>query len=267
MASWYPRPSSVGAFVACDYRAALERVALQGLDPEAADAFEASKAKPSPYADFGTCVHRLVMEALGAELVSRADEPLPWESAATVFGGTVEAAKKQARMVAAVALGHFPTGMAWRCEVPLSCELTRGTADFVSVDGTWLGDLKTTSKPVNDTPKPEHVYQLALYWHMLGRVPQKLFIVYVSTAADFGKCVLLDPTGSDFHDFADNVVEYLKYLSSPEIFDRAIQRIGPHCSDLWCPFQHLCKHRIIVPLTRKGITTTSLDAVFERIPS
>lgn len=267
MSDWYPRPSSMGAYVACDYRAALERVALQGTDPEAAEALEEAKARPSPYADFGTCVHRLVMEALGATILSRTDEPLPWESAATHFGGTVEEARKRARMVAAEALGHFPTGVEWYAEVPLDNGRTHGTADFVSKDRDWLGDLKTTSKALFDLPKPEHLYQLAVYWHLLGRAPTRIFIVYAPTDGSPARRVTLDATGDGWHGFVDNVVEYIEYLYSDDLFARAIQRIGPHCSDLWCPFQSVCRHRIVVPYTMRTSTPASLDAVFERIPS
>lgn len=255
-APWYPRPSSMGYYFSCDYRAALDRAVYEGIaPPEATRNFAAKQAAPSPNADLGTCIHFTMFDGMGATF-DRTQAPTPeqWSNASILFGGNLDSTKRAAFASASLAASQLPklaAGVTWRAEVREKNRWTQGTIDLLSSDGEELWDLKTTSKPpLGGAIKAPHLYQLMTYQWLRKSPPKRGGIVYVDAiAASWSYGMPVDFQDEAMIELTEHVSQYAKYLRSNRLFAHAVPRVGSHCSDDWCPYTTICKHRFLKPLS------------------
>ncbi len=265
---WYPRPSSMGYYFSCDYRAALDRAIAEGVaPPEAVALFAAKQATPSPHADLGTCIHFTLQDGLLCEFGKPDAAPTPeqWANASLLFGGDLDRTHKAAFASATLAAAHLPKlpdGQRWRAEVPVSNSVTQGTIDLLSPDGEELWDLKTTSKPpLGGHLKAPHLYQVLTYrWLCKKRnrpMPKRGGVVYVdAVGAAWAHAIKLDFTDPAYDELTENIEQYARYMRSGRLFGQAVPSLGSHCSDDWCPYTGICRNRFLKPLST-GFTKSS----------
>lgn len=258
---WRPRASNLGAFIACDQRAAFERAIAEGtivLTPEAQAAVEEAK-KSSNYADFGTCAHFHLQDGLRCVFPSdskdHAPAPEEFANASTLFGGDTAATELAIRECALLGARHMPPspdGKPWLTEAEFKTADLSGHIDFLSQCLSVIGDLKTTSRPPEgNRVKPEHLIQLCAYYLLIlwtkGVQAQKAFVLYVSSKADWAMIVWVDFQTPEMQEYIASVARYVKFLRSKGLYDAAVPRIGKHCSDGWCPFKALCRDKLQPP--------------------
>jgi len=257
IAPWYPRPSSMGYYFSCDYRAALDRAVHEGLaDEAAANLFTGKAGSSSPNADLGTCIHFTMQDGMGC--VFGVPDPEPddsqWANASQLFGFDLAKTKQAAFASATLAASHMPKtfdGLPWRAEVRAKNRFTQGTIDFLSQDGLQLWDLKTTAKPIlGGHIKAPHLYQLITYRWLLKSRGQKMpthgGVMYVdSLNAKWALPISLDFTTAAFAELTEHVEGYTKFLRSNRLYSTAVPRMGTHCSDDWCPYTSICKQKFL----------------------
>jgi len=254
---WYPRPSSMGYYFSCDYRAALERACQEAVAPdEISQAFAAKQASPSPNADLGTCIHYTMFDGMGCAF-DRNEPPTDaqWQNASILFGGNLDRTKQAAFAAATLAASHLPKPRVWRAEVRASSRWTQGTIDLLTEDGTELWDLKTTSKPpLGGNIKAPHLYQLLTYRLLCKSkkrpMPKTGGVIYVDAiGASWCHAMSIDYEDEALVELSDQIEQYTRYLRSNQLFKHAVPRIGTHCSEDWCPFVSVCRNRFIKPLS------------------
>lgn len=253
-APWYPRPSSMGYYFSCDYRAALDRAVYEGIaPPEATKHFAAKQAAPSPNADLGTCIHYTMFDGMGCEFdKNQAPTPEQWANASLLFGSDLDRTRKAAFASASLAASHLPKGRKWRAEVRAKNRWTQGTIDLLTDNDDELWDLKTTSKPpLGGSIKAPHLYQLITYQWLRNKTPPKRGgIVYVDAiSASWGCGIPVNFEDEAMIELTEHVMQYTKYLRSNRLFAHAVPRIGSHCSDDWCPYISICKSRFLKSLS------------------
>ncbi len=179
-------------------------------------------------------------------------QPLPseWTDASRLFGHDIEITREKVRATATLAgakVPRTPDDKPWLCETSLENEYLTGHTDFLSQDFTIVGDLKTTSKPVDrGRIKTEHMAQLASYHLLTGC--QKSWILYVdSMRAAWSTLIWVDWTKAGPKRYAQHVKNFCEFLMSDLIYDLAFPRLGKHCGDGWCPFQSTCYNDIVPP--------------------
>lgn len=264
MKRWTPRASSIGAYLLCDYRAALDRAISEQLIPA-----PALPQDPKPYADLGSCIHARLQTILGCV----SPDPIVLQpehvaSAAVLFGGdpvkTLDAIEAAARF-AALTMPKTPDGLPWKSEFKYkykSC-LT-GHIDFVSQDGTVIVDLKTTArKPDHHRMKAEHAAQLCAY-RLMVPTATKGYVLYVdSTRANWA--LLTDPldfTAPEVVEYLNNLAAFAARLKRKTIFGTAMPRLGSHCQATFCPYASICRDKIIpaatMPVDAAALVTPSM---------
>lgn len=251
---WRPRSSSLGGYFACDQRAALDRAIHEGLMPPVPQ-------EPAPFADLGTIIHHRLQTTMGCVFpAGPAEPPKPemYECAASLFKddrALLDAAVERATGTAFKGMPPTPDGKPWMAETDVAAPHTdiTGHIDFLSQDLTVIGDLKTTArKPDHNRIKPAHMYQLAAYAILVEDVlhgrPEKAFVLYVdSLKGAWYMRIWIDLTTPDFRDFMEQVRKYARSLRSPDLFDRAIPRLGQGCSSNFCPYVGICRDKLIPP--------------------
>lgn len=278
--SWKPRASSLGYFISCDARAAFTRAIDEGkLDPNTV-----AENTESPYAAFGTCVHFVLQDGTGCifpkksrptvkdireSMVHYSGDPIATRAALAagssraymytpdelriasgMCDGDVPATLAKIREVATFAATHLPKspdGKPWLAEANVGSKDGSGHVDFMSQCGTWGGDLKTTTRPPEgDRMKAAHMGQLASY--ALDSGVLKWWVLYIGTGdSRWALRVDMDFTTDAGAEYLQSVSKYRKYLRSAALYDRAMPRIGKHCSDDFCPFKKACKDRFLPP--------------------
>lgn len=259
---WKPRSSQIGAYLACDYRAAFDRALheeLFALEPHDAAAV-AEARKSSPYAAFGTWCHFYLQDALRSEFEGGRDEHVPDEAcranAAQLFGGDLLATEAAVRQACTIAAKNMPIpadGKPWIAEASCTSRVLSGHLDFLSHDFADVVDLKITSrKPVNGKAKPEHYAQVAgaypaLVREKYGVLPQRATILYVDLHGTWVCPVVIDLATPERLEFIDQVMEYAAHLRSKAMMKIATPRFGAHCDDGWCPYKSICRDRVMPP--------------------
>jgi len=259
---WRCRASSLGYYFSCGYRAAFDRALAEGLmelEAEAAAEVEANR-RSSPQADFGTCTHFHLQDGLRCQFpgppADYAPEPEQRTNAARMWNGSAEECDAQIRTCATLAARHMPAtpdGRPWLAESEWEWgRYLQGHIDFLSPCYKQIIDLKTTGRPPpGNKVKPAHLIQLIGYRQMVGLktgvYPTKGIVLYVSSRSDWVLPVNVDFTTEPMEEFVVHVMNYLKYLRSPNLFKFAVPNPGDHCSDEWCPYKTACKNRIIPP--------------------
>lgn len=259
---WRPRPSSIGAFVDCDYRAAYDRAISE--DPQVLTQMHAETQQAvgstSPFADLGTCIHFHLQDGLrcefpGGDPTKHAPTLEQRTNAARLFNNDFTILDQKIRESATLAAHHLPKpsdGKPWLAEIELrdAANLTKpGHIDFLSQDWDELWDLKTTSKPpAHMRLKPPHLHQLLTYRRCAKNKPRRGGILYVdSLRASWALAIPIDFTSPEMLEMAEHTVEYTKFLRSTQLAKRAVPRIGTHCTENFCPYVADCKNRFIPP--------------------
>jgi len=253
---WKPRSSSMGYYLACDWRAFLDRSrALGELE------LDLTEEEDKPYADLGTVEHWIMQDGMRCKFPVSSEESRPTDrqiiSASTLFGGDRDRLMVQARktaLKAATKMPVLPDGVFWHAELGMKrWAHSRGTCDFLASDYSWLVDLKTTTRPpAGKRMKPEHLGQLAMYYILIkrhrGKTPKKGMILYV----DSMRAQWVLPCEIDFEDeevqgYIGMVEDYAKYLRSRRLDTAAVPRVSPRCKDLFCPYYNMCYNAIVPP--------------------
>lgn len=261
---WKPRSSKVGGYFACDYRAMLDRAIAEGRIPSYADEGE------KPYADFGTLCHYQMMMDMGLEFPDGKECPSATyvEAAKSLFGGSEEKLYKRMKVVSELGQSACPAppeGEQWLAETHYKQTFLSGSIDFISSDGSVIGDLKTTSrKPDHGRIKPSHLYQLLCYCILAekaGAVPERAWVLYVaSTSGDWTCLVEFDLNTTHMRHMRSEIVKYIKFLRSNKIWKHAVPRLGSHCEGDFCEHTARCR-KLIMPEPGTSSTTKTAPAI------
>lgn len=261
MTAWKPRSSSMGYYLACDYRAAFDRAVHEGL-MALPQAVVDDQAKPKPSADLGTCIHWYMQDSM--RCVFPTGDPLTHkftqaqlDCAASLFGHDIDSTLTVIQKVAQMAIPEMPPtpdGKPWLAETEFTDERIQvigcsGHIDFLSQDGSTIVDLKTTAKkPLYGRIKPEHLVQQIVYGLLVGEPIRRCHVLYASSRGDW-VCLSrpFEFTTEDGARFVEHVREYIQYLIGDQLMVRAVPRIGVHCYESWCPYTALCRDAIIPP--------------------
>ncbi len=241
--TWKPRASSLGYYLQCDYRAALDKLASQGV-------LTIPPYVPAPYADLGTVIHWVLQNSMNCTFpTGHPGPPSPetHQNAATLFKSALDFGSAVQR-AAALAKANMPRpGIHWFAEPTLKYgkQLT-GHADFISDDGADLVDLKTTSrKPDHNRMKAEHFVQMCAYKLMKPEL-QWGHVLYVdSMSAQWAMVVTIDFDSPEVKEFLAQLVGYLAYLNSKRLDKQCVPHLGAHCSSGFCPYINMCKDKLI----------------------
>ena len=245
---WLPRSSKMGAYLACDYRAALDRMVDAG-DIAAPD------DPASPYADLGTCEHFELQDGMrctwpDGDSTAHKYTDAQFANASTFFGRDPERTLSAIRHVAAYSalrLPKSPDGMPWRAEWKFKSKYFTGTVDFLSADGTVVGDLKTTSKPpAGNKIKTPHLIQMICYHVLTGAKSGWIFYVD-SKNGSWSLTIPIDFLSPAMQELTEQVKAYALYLKSKKLFAIAVPRMGEHCSDNFCPYRGTCRDKFMPP--------------------
>jgi hypothetical protein len=249
--SWRPRSSSLGYYLACDFRAAFDRLIDMGkLAP--------IPQEPSAYADFGTCTHYKLQTSVGAVFPDGNHAPSPEQRAVAASlhaDGKLDEMIDRVAACARAALPVSPDGKPWLAETGFKLPFLSGHIDFLSQDYSTIGDLKTTSrKPDHQRVKAEHLWQGICYKIGVRRrfkvEPKNLWYLYVdSLKAQWAMLVHVDLHSEPMREMEQHALEYIKYLRSARLFAQAKPRMGAHCSGGFCPHISRCKDRFVPPPT------------------
>lgn len=246
---WKPRGSALGGYFACDMRAKYDRMVYDGE-------LESPGCESSAYADFGTlCHYELMANQLRLKFPDGKEAPTPEmeANAMGLFNGNAERMHARKLSVAMRAAAHFPVapeGTEWLAETAYKQPWLQGHIDFISSDGSEIGDLKTTSrKPDKGRIKPEHYYQLmgyVLLAEAVGADVRRGWILYEGSISDFSLRVDVDLSTPQAHAMRAHVRKQIQYLRGARLATWAMPRLGSHCSSGFCPHRVRC-HDTIVP--------------------
>ncbi len=273
MVPWRPRASAVGHYMKCLWRATQDRLIHEGVLDPALSIRDSSTA----YASLGTCIHFTLQDGTRCRFpgppADFAPTPQEWEEAAFLFGDNMEITRERVRAsatLAATKLPAAPDGKPWRSEDTLENEFVTGHTDFLSEDGTTIGDLKTTSKPTQSSKiKHEHYVQMACY-KLLVPSATKGFVLYVdSKTAAWTDVVWIDFLRPDIAFYVEKVREFCLMLMSPMLLSVAYPNLGDHCSNSWCGYTASCYKKFMPPpgthfnaaITRRPVGATRLGPV------
>lgn len=250
LTKWKPRASQIGGYFACGQRAGLDRLVHDKvIEPPGCD-------ETSGYAAFGSLCHSRWQDLLGAvrETAEEPDRAASDQAAALAhFNGDAAALTAAVEKVAALAVRNTPTlapGATWRAEVGLKHRDMTGHIDLLASDGSWMIDLKTTSrKPDHSRPKAAHLYQLAAYAYMLPERPARGMLLYVDSTP---KAAWALPCGYDLgeegqRELSQQVEAYARHLRTAGFLRTAVPNLGPHCSGGFCPYVQMCRERYTPP--------------------
>lgn len=249
---WRPRSSSIGNYFACTQRAAFDRAIAQGLIKVEDIGLEDEGCRDTKYADFGTLCHLQFQKAMGAEIPFPPDAELEQliasAQALTPSGHVTDAilATSTQAVAAMEPVGAAPSG--WIAELdckPRSLALT-GHIDLYDSDRGVVVDLKTTSrKPDHNRPKPAHLYQMCAYSLLLdamGLPAHTGYLLYVeSVRARWSVLCPIDMTTDAWAEFKSQMLGYIKFLRSAQLFKLARPNLGAHCQNQFCPYVAACR--------------------------
>lgn len=262
---WRPRASSVGYYMKCLWRAAQDKLRHYGQLPEGLF----HEQDDTSYADLGTCIHFTLQDGTRCVFPGPPEDHAPtaeeWKSASSHFGGDLEVTRERVRAAATLGaqkLPKAPDGKPWKAEWAYENEWTTGHIDFLSHDGSIVGDLKTTTKPpVNRRIKAEHQAQLAVY-HILTGAP-KGFVLYVdSMRAAWTTTCWIDFLKPDFQFYCEQVKAFCQFLMSDRLLDVAYPNLDhTNCTGCFCPYTKSCYGRMAFP---PGV---DYNAVAARMPT
>jgi hypothetical protein len=245
---WKPRGSALGGYFACDLRAAFDRAIHDGIIAPAG-------CESSSYADFGTlCHYELMANQLRLEFPDGKEAPTEEQknNAASLFSD-LEACMDRVVAVSARAAQHVPKppeGATWLAETAYKQDWLQGHIDFISSDGSVIGDLKTTSrKPDHGKAKAEHLYQLYAYTLLAeaeGADIRSGWILYEGSMRDWSLLVSIDLASPESKQMRTFVRQYVDYLMGTRLAKQAVPHFGHHCTAGFCPHTARC-HNLIVP--------------------
>lgn len=250
--TWKPRTSSLGYYHACGWRAVLDRMVAEGrMDP-------VPRTGNFAYADLGTCIHFTMQDGMRCVFPGDPSEHAytdeQFASAATLFNGDAEKCLHQIQRCALRCAGAMPKldpVNEWHAEMELVGKNAQGHLDFLSDCGTWLVDLKTTTRPpTGKKAKIEHFIQVLGYRNLVeelyGFVPQNGMILYAdSLKANWHLPVTFDFHSDELMEFASQILEYTKYLRSVHLERFELPRISPRCGDMYCPYLPMCRDKLL----------------------
>ncbi len=240
--SWSPRASSLGYYIACDYRAALDKLVASGQMP-------AVPYVPAPYADLGTMIHYTLQQAMGCVFPNGHQGPPGPDTlinAATLFKD-LNACAVAIAAATALAQANMPKKPGvWFAERAFKARKLQGHADFISADGEDLVDLKTTSrKPDHCRMKSEHFIQMCAYKYLCPTLRRGHVLYVDSLKAQWAMCIEIDFETEHMKEFMVQLEQQLKYLTSKRLDQNCFPHLGAHCSSGFCPYIGMCKDKLI----------------------
>ncbi len=245
-----PRASILGAYFACDFRAGLDRARAEGkLVLDIVD-------EPSARADFGTCVHFALQTMMKCAWEDDQELHRPDEAQiinARNMHADLPTAVNSCAMLAQGAMPKLPEGVYWQAEYAFEAKALTGHIDFLSSDGEVILDLKTTArKPDHNRIKPGHLYQLIAYYLLVtnktGKAPSMGYVLYADSERHNWTLLLpFDFRSPAAQELIETVVEYVRYLTGPDLAQRAVPRMGNTCAGDYCPYTSICRDKYIPP--------------------
>lgn len=248
--SWEPRASSTGYYWACSQRASFDRAIHEGT----LEASVRDDQGPKPHADLGTCIHYVLQSGMRAKFPGNPKDHAPsaeeWLSAATLFGGDLDATRAAAEASARVALTlvpKLPDGVHWLAEpvVGGTDECPPGHIDLIASDNSIICDLKTTRM------KPKRMKRSALIQlgsYCLATGARKARALYV----DSMNAAWAVPFDVDFNEDAEAgliiemIPRLMRYWRGNLLHDTAYPGLlDDQCSDDFCPYTKICRDVLI----------------------
>lgn len=285
MTTWRPRASSLGKYMQCDQIAAYDRGIAEGLVPahirddstispyaalgtvehfQLQDGLRCQFPKQDKkwLASHQKEVKEIADDYFDGDMAKAvyaftngdplAYAPLKKEIAAarTLFNSDEEFNNTvfETARAAAAKMPVLPEGVFWYAEptVDRGKDYAPGHIDFLASDGSWIVDLKTTSrKPKSAQMKPEAFWQICDY--------------HLNTGAKLGRALYVDSKGGswtmtmdlDFsnellQDYLETIPKFVKYLRGKRLYQHAAPRLlNSACSDIFCPYTAVCRDAII----------------------
>lgn len=256
---WFPRSSSLGNYFSCLQRAAFDRAIHQGMLDVKDLGLPEQGCHDTKYADFGSRVHHHWQEKItdnfGTADVIGEELEQQWVAASRLCSDDIEATKAAVAASAQQALAAMPNNwldVDWVAELdckPKGIKLT-GHIDLYCPETGQFIDLKTTGrKPDHNRAKPSHLYQMAAYSLMLKHMGLKVskgYILYVeSVRARWAILCEIDVSSEAFVELEQHCLDFLKYLTSANLFKHARPNIGSHCTAQFCPYTSICRDRYL----------------------
>jgi len=244
-----PRSSSLGAYLLCDYRAALDRAAIEAGEVPGCN-------QSSAYADLGTCIHYRLQTTMGCIFPKDHEGPPEQailDNAANLFNNDPTRTEQAIQKAAGLAMVHMPRapdGQLWLAELAVKAPRKRltGHIDFLSQDRTTIVDLKTTSrKPDHNRMKGEHLAQLVGYKIMVPEATTGHILYVDGPKAQWAMLVSVDFTNEYIKEYITQIHDYIGYLRSKQLFVRCTPRIGSHCQSTFCPHVATCRDKVLPP--------------------
>ena len=256
---WNPRSSSVGNYFSCLQRAAFDRALAQGMLTVEDLGLPEKGCDDTKYADYGSRTHeawqRQYTDTFGSPPPRDEEITEQWVAASRLCGDDLDAVRASVDACAMRAVEAMPEawdGLEWVAELdckPKGLKLT-GHIDLIAPKEGLFVDLKTTGrKPDHGRPKPAHLYQIAAYSLMLrhmGINPTKGYLLYVeSVRARWAILCEIDVNSEHFLELEAHLFDFLKYLTSAQLFKHARPNIGSQCTTQFCPYVSICRDKYL----------------------
>lgn len=256
---WIPRSSSVGNYFSCLQRAAFDRALAQGMLTVEDLGLPERGCDDTKFADYGSRTHeawqRRYTDTFGTPPPEDGEIEQQWVAASRLFADDLVATRESVELCATRAVEAMPEewdGLEWVAELdckPRGLKLT-GHIDLIAPNEGLFVDLKTTGrKPDHNRPKPAHLYQIAAYSLMLrhmGIKPTKGYLLYVeSIRARWAILCEVDVNSDHFLELEAHLSDFLKYLTSVNLFKHARPNIGAHCTNQFCPYVPICRDKYL----------------------
>jgi hypothetical protein len=171
--------------------------------------------------------------------------------AADMFGGDVERMRTMANNICLRGFPHLPKlaeGDSWLAEVYVKTPNWTGHADLVSKSGSYLVDIKSSSKAQLYATKEygnclrEAFAQTCLYNSKLKC--ENVGILYLDTKQPFARYSPVIQT-PELLAYADTLNFYCGVMRSSAFQKMAIPQLLDHrCGSQWCPFVGICRDKI-----------------------